>query len=42
MENYLIRKGLFTDEFKAEVAAGFSRELSAAIEAAESSTRPGR
>jgi TPP-dependent pyruvate/acetoin dehydrogenase alpha subunit len=31
MEKYLSRKGLFTEEFKVEVSAAFSRELDAAI-----------
>lgn len=32
MEKYLIRKGLFSEEFKRQVAAGFRKELDAAIE----------
>jgi pyruvate dehydrogenase E1 component alpha subunit len=39
MEKYLLRKGLFTGEFKAQVAAAFSRELDAAMKAAETGTR---
>jgi TPP-dependent pyruvate/acetoin dehydrogenase alpha subunit len=35
MEKYLIRKGLFSEEFKRQVAAGFSKELDAAIKIAE-------
>lgn len=35
MEKYLIRKGLFTKDYKAEVAAAFNEELDAAIELAE-------
>jgi TPP-dependent pyruvate/acetoin dehydrogenase alpha subunit len=35
MENYLTRKGLFTEEFKSEVVAGFNMALDAAIEIAE-------
>jgi TPP-dependent pyruvate/acetoin dehydrogenase alpha subunit len=34
MEEYLSRKGLFSEEFKRDVADGFSRELDAAVEAA--------
>jgi TPP-dependent pyruvate/acetoin dehydrogenase alpha subunit len=34
MEAYLSRKGLFSQELKREVRAGFSRELDAAVEAA--------
>jgi TPP-dependent pyruvate/acetoin dehydrogenase alpha subunit len=33
MEKYLRRKGLFKPEFKAEVAAGFGREIQKAVEA---------
>ena len=36
MEKYLTGKGLFSEEFKLGVAAGFGRELEAAFEAAES------
>jgi hypothetical protein len=32
MEAYLSRKGLFREELKSEVAAGFGRELDAEIE----------
>jgi TPP-dependent pyruvate/acetoin dehydrogenase alpha subunit len=31
MQNYLTRKGLFTDGFKAEVEARFKKELDASI-----------
>jgi TPP-dependent pyruvate/acetoin dehydrogenase alpha subunit len=37
MEKYLTSKGLFSEEFKRGVAAGFSRELEAAFEAAQKS-----
>jgi TPP-dependent pyruvate/acetoin dehydrogenase alpha subunit len=37
METYLTRKGLFSEEMKLEVAAAFTKELDAAIEAAEAS-----
>jgi TPP-dependent pyruvate/acetoin dehydrogenase alpha subunit len=35
MEKYLIRKGLFNEECKWQVAAGFSKELDSAIELTE-------
>jgi pyruvate dehydrogenase E1 component alpha subunit len=35
METYLARKGLFREEFKSEVGVGFTRELHAALGAAE-------
>jgi pyruvate dehydrogenase E1 component alpha subunit len=35
MESYLARKGLFSAEMKRKVAAGFAKELDAAVEAAE-------
>jgi pyruvate dehydrogenase E1 component alpha subunit len=40
MEKYLTRKGLFTEEFKTEVASGFNKKLDAAMEFAEG--RPSR
>ncbi|HMD76167.1 MAG TPA: thiamine pyrophosphate-dependent enzyme [Terracidiphilus sp.] len=35
MEKYLIRKGLFSEEFKKQIAGEFSKELNAAIESAD-------
>jgi pyruvate dehydrogenase E1 component alpha subunit len=35
MERYLTRKGLYSEEYKAQVTADFSRGLEAAIEAAQ-------
>jgi pyruvate dehydrogenase E1 component alpha subunit len=40
MEAYLARKGLFNAEMKREVAAGFAKELDAAIEAIEGRPTP--
>jgi TPP-dependent pyruvate/acetoin dehydrogenase alpha subunit len=34
METYLTRKGLFSEEWKRQVAAAFKRELDDAVEAA--------
>ena len=38
MEKYLIRKGLFSEEFKRQVQAGFLEELDAAIEMGDKAT----
>ena len=40
MEKYLMRKGLFSEEYKQKVAAEFSKELGVAIESAEKSPFP--
>ena len=37
MEKYLAAKGLFREKFKLDISSGFSKELNAAIEAAERS-----
>ena len=34
METYLTRKGLYSEEWKRQVAAAFKRELDEAVEAA--------
>ena len=40
MEKYLTGKGLYTEDLKLKIAAGFNKELDAAIEAAEKSPFP--
>ena len=37
MEKYLAAKGLFREKFKLDISSGFSKELNAALEAAERS-----